>query len=287
MKENFKRTLMITIGSILLAVGSYYFLVNNDIAAGGVTGIAMVFASIFPILTTGEWSLILNILLFIMAFWLVGKRFGINSIYSSGIVSIVLIILERISPGIILSDDMILNVIMGAVIQSIGMGLVFYYEGSTGGTDILAVIVNKYTRIPIGKSLLIIDVLVILLAGFEFGLQKALYATLTVLITSAGVDYLIQGLGRKVSMFIISDKIEEITKIILTDYDRGVTILEAEGGYSKKQKRILMTILTNRQYLDLKKEIEAIDQKAFIFTNSVSEIVGEGFTYEKIQQDEV
>ena len=277
---------MITLGSILLSIGSFFFLINNDIAAGGVTGISMVFSSVLPIFTTGEWSLILNILLFILAFILVGKKFGIRSIYSPGIVSIVIIILEKIYPnGIRLTNDMILNVVMGSVIQSIGMGLVFYYEGSTGGTDILAVILNKYTHIAIGKSLLIIDVLVIVLAGFEFGIEKALYATFTVIITTQGIDYLIQGLGRKVAMFIISDKIEEIRDTILSDYDRGVTLFDAEGGYSKENKKIIFTILTNRQYIDIRKEIEKIDKKAFMFTHPISEIYGEGFTFEKIEEE--
>lgn len=281
----FKKVFMITLGSILLSIGSFFFLINNDIAAGGVTGISMVFSSVLPIFTTGEWSLILNILLFILAFILVGKKFGIRSIYSSGIVSIVIIILEKIYPnGIRLTNDMILNVVMGSVIQSIGMGLVFYYEGSTGGTDILAVILNKYTHIAIGKSLLIIDVLVIVLAGFEFGIEKALYATFTVIITTQGIDYLIQGLGRKVAMFIISDKIEEIRDTILSDYDRGVTLFDAEGGYSKENKKIIFTILTNRQYIDIRKEIEKIDKKAFMFTHPISEIYGEGFTFEKIEE---
>lgn len=282
----FKKVFMITLGSILLSIGSFFFLINNDIAAGGVTGISMVFSSVLPIFTTGEWSLILNILLFILAFILVGKKFGIRSIYSSGIVSIVIIILEKIYPnGIRLTNDMILNVVMGSVIQSIGMGLVFYYEGSTGGTDILAVILNKYTHIAIGKSLLIIDVLVIVLAGFEFGIEKALYATFTVIITTQGIDYLIQGLGRKVAMFIISDKIEEIRDTILSDYDRGVTLFDAEGGYSKENKKIIFTILTNRQYIDIRKEIEKIDKKAFMFTHPISEIYGEGFTFEKIEEE--
>lgn len=282
----FKKVFMITLGSVLLSVGSFFFLINNDIAAGGVTGISMVFSSILPIFTTGEWSLILNLLLFVLAFILVGKKFGIRSIYSSGIVSIVIIILEKIYPnGIVLTNDMILNVVMGSVIQAIGMGLVFYYEGSTGGTDILAVILNKYTHIAIGRSLMIIDILVIILAGFQFGIEKALYATFTVIITTQGIDYLIQGLGRKVAMFIISDKIEEIRDTIISDYDRGVTIFNAEGGYSKENKKIIFTILTNRQYIDIRKEIEKIDKKAFMFTHPISEIYGEGFTFEKLEEE--
>lgn len=283
MNNTIKSTIMITIGSLILAFGGYFFLINNGIAAGGVTGISMIASEFLPIMTTGQWSLVLNIFLFVLAFWLIGKKFGISSMYSSGIVSLSIIIFEKIFPnGVTLTEDMILNVTMGAVIQAVGMGIVFFYEGSTGGTDILAVILNKYSHISVGNSLLIIDVLVIVLAAISFGIDKALYATLTILITSPLIDYMIQGLGRKIQMMIISDKVDEINNLILKDYDRGVTLLHAEGGYSGRDKRIILTVLTRRQYLDLRSDVEKIDDKAFIFTNYISEIYGEGFTFDKL-----
>jgi uncharacterized membrane-anchored protein YitT (DUF2179 family) len=280
MNRKLKKTINILLGSIIMSIGLYFFLIQNNIASGGVAGISLIFSQRFPIMTTGQWSLVLNILLLICAFKLVSFEFGANSTMSSIVVSLTLIVLEKLFPNVLITDNLLLNVFYGASIVSFSLALIFYNDGSSGGTDIIIAILNKYTALSLTISLLIVDSFVVLLAATEFGLEKAMYAILAVIIQTLVFNYFIQGFGRKIAIYVISSKNEEINEMILQKFDRGVTILKSQGGFSKKERNVVLTIVPFRDYIRIKDEIEKIDCKAFMFTHSISEVVGEGFTFD-------
>lgn len=279
MVKKFKKTFNIGFNSILLAFGLYFFLVQHKIAPGGVTGISLIMANLFTILTVGQWSLLLNIILFIFAFFLMGKDFGRKTVLSATIISLAIMFFEKYFPNTILSNDMIINIVFGAGIESYALSCIFFNDASSGGTDIVAAIFNKYFRISLAKSLFAIDFLVVMLAIKEFGIEVALYAVLCVVIQSFGFNYFIQGLGRKIAITVISDFSSEINQMILSKYRRGVTLYKAEGGYSHKKRDIILTVVPFRKYITIKDDILKIDKNAFVFTHSISEVLGEGFTY--------
>lgn len=280
MVKKFKKTFNIVFNSILLAFGLYFFLLQHKIASGGVTGISLIMANWIDFFTIGQWSLFFNIILFIMAFFLMGKDFGKKTVLSALIISLAIMFFEKKFPNTILTNDIIVNIFFGAGIVSYALSCIFFNDASSGGTDIIAAILNKYFNITLAKSLFAIDFLVVMFAIKEFGVEIALYAILSVIIQSFGLNYFIQGLGRKIAITVISDYSDEINEMILGKYKRGVSLYKAEGGYSHKQRNIILTVVPFRKYISIRDDILKIDKNAFVFTHTISEVLGEGFTYE-------
>lgn len=275
-----KKYIWIFIGALLISVGLYFFLIQHDIAAGGVSGFSVVLSTLFPILSVGVTNAVLNVVIMILGIAILGFDFAKKSIFASFVLSAFIIIFERLFPDVILTNDKIINIIFGAVTMSLGLAIVFYHGSSTGGTDLIASVVNKLTGIPIHISMFLADFVVVCSSILVFGFELGLYATLTIMIQSIGIDYFIQGFGRKIAILIISDEYEQINKTLTEKYKKGVTLLKAQGGYSLKDKRVIMTVTAFRIYPSIRKEIMEIDDKAFIFTYQVSEVLGEGFTFE-------
>ncbi|WP_425445914.1 YitT family protein [Dethiothermospora halolimnae] len=279
MKSLIKDYTIITLGVIIVALGLCFFLVPADLAVGGVTGFAMVFNNIFPVLSIGSLMFILNILLFIVAFILIGPQFGAKTIYASFALSGAIWAVEKLFPlADPLTDDMILNLFFGILIQGIGMAVIFYQNASTGGTDIIAKIFNKFFHIEIGKGLLLADFFITLMAGLTFGLELGLYALLGVIMNAFVIDNVIEGLDLKMSISIVSQKPEEIKSFINNSLSRGATIYHANGAYTNKEKKVITTVVSRREFIRLKTFIKETDDKAFVMVAHVKEVLGEGFS---------
>ncbi len=275
-KDNVKDFLLITIGVVLVAVGVVYFFQPNDIAAGGVTGLAIVINNYLPFISVGPLVLIMNVILYIIAFIVIGSNFGGKSIYASIALSGFMWILETFLPYNI-TEDLMLATIFGTLISSIGMAIVFNANASTGGTDILAKILNRFFHVDIGKSLLVVDFFVTLLGAITFGLNKGLYALLAVIVNGIAIDKVIAGFNSRKEITIISDKNKEISGYILEELERGCTFLKGVGAYSGKDTALLYTILDRSEFIKLKRHIIDVDKKAFISVGEVHEVLGEGF----------
>ncbi|CDF57704.1 YitT family protein [Thermobrachium celere] len=279
MKKAVKEYVLITLGIFLVAVGIYYFLVPSDLAAGGVSGLAIVINKFFPAIPVGLLMLGMNIVLFIIAFIVIGSNFGAKTIYSSLGLSAMIWCLERIYPiSQPIVDDLLLQLLFGILISGIGMGIVFNQNASTGGTDIIAKIINKFFHIDIGKSLLLSDFLITLAAGLTFGPKIGMYALLGVVINGLVIDNVIQGLNVCKQVTIISEKSEEIKKYIIEELGRGVTIYDGRGAYTGEKKEVLMTIISRKEFIRLREYIKELDKRAFISVSNVHEVLGEGFT---------
>ncbi|GFR35670.1 YitT family protein [Thermobrachium celere] len=279
MKKAVKEYVLITLGIFLVAVGIYYFLVPSDLAAGGVSGLAIVINKFFPAIPVGLLMLGMNIVLFIIAFIVIGSNFGAKTIYSSLGLSAMIWCLEKIYPiSQPIVDDLLLQLLFGILISGIGMGIVFNQNASTGGTDIIAKIINKFFHIDIGKSLLLSDFLITLAAGLTFGPKIGMYALLGVVINGLVIDNVIQGLNVCKQVTIISEKSEEIKKYIIEELGRGVTIYDGRGAYTGEKKEVLMTIISRKEFIRLREYIKELDKRAFISVSNVHEVLGEGFT---------
>lgn len=280
MRANVKRFIAINIGILIMASGLYYFLIPASLATGGITGLAMVLNKMFSNIPIGIIMIISNIILFTLAFLVIGKEFGGYTIYSSFLLSGIIYVFEIITPmhkPII--NDLMLNLVYGIIIQGIGMGIVFYQNASTGGTDIVAKIINKFFHINIGKALFLSDFVIVVLAGLTFGIELGLYALLGVLANAYVIDNVIAGFNTKMNIIIISDKSEDINNYIIDELKRGTTLYFGDGGFSKNRKIIINTVVDKKQYIKIKNYIKIIDPSAFITVGFVHEVLGEGFNF--------
>lgn len=274
----FKDYLIVTLGTMVLTFGLSVFLIPADLAVGGITGFSMIINRLFPALSIGGVMLISNIVLFILGFLLIGKQFGAKTIYASLALSGMIWVFEKISPlnGPIV-EDTFLNLFFGILISGMGLAIVFNQNASTGGTDIIAKIINRFFNFDIGKSLLIADFLIVLFAIKIYGLEPGLYAMFGVIMNAFLIDNLIEGMNNKINVRIISHRVDDIKKYIITELDRGATIFKAEGAYSNTPVTIISTVLNRREFIKIKAYVKAIDDNAFVTVANVKEVIGEGF----------
>ena len=275
-KNNIKDFTLITIGVFLVAIAVVYFFTPNNIAAGGISGLAIIINNYIPKVPIGLLILILDSILYIIAFLVIGSKFGGKSIYASLALSSIIWIMEEVFPAN-LTSDLVLATVFGTLISALGLAIVFNANASTGGTDILAKILNKFFHFDIGKSLLIVDFLVTLLAATTFGLDIGMYALLAVIINGFAIDNVIAGFNTSKEITIMSTCNEEISKFVIEELERGCTFLRGVGGYSKKDTLVLYTVLGRKEFIKLKRYISEVDKNAFITIGEVHEVVGEGF----------
>lgn len=275
-KKNIKEFALITIGILLVAISVVYFFDPNNIAAGGITGLAIVINHYVPFISIGPLVLMMDAVLFIIALIVLGAKFGAKTIYSSVLLSTSMWVMQTFIP-INITNDLMLATIFGTLISAGGMAIVFNANASTGGTDIIAKILNKFFHIEIGKSLLMVDFLVTLLGAITFGINIGLYGLLSVIINGIVIDNIIAGFKTKSEITIISDKNKEISKFILNDLERGCTFIKGVGGFTGKDTALLYTVLDRSEFIKLKNRIKEIDRNAFITVGEVHEVMGEGF----------
>ena len=274
--KKIKEYALTTLGIVLTAIALEYFFFPNDIAAGGVSGIALVINGV-----TG-WNIsimvfILNIILFIIAFVVLGKGFGGKSIYATVMLSVVMGIIESVfSPGI-LTDNMFLASFFGSALLAMGSAIVFHQGASTGGTSILAAIISKFTSLGVGTSLLLNDSIICLLAINVFGIDKGLFGFFSLILIGLLIDKFIDGFNTCKQVFIITSKAEMVVNFINKDIDRGCTVLNGKGGYTDSEVKIVYTVLSSNQFITLKSFIKENNPEAFITVNDSKEVLGLGF----------
>jgi len=264
---------LITLGSLVTAVGLDMFLVPNRIAAGGVSGLATIIFYLFGF-PVGMTMLAMNVPLFVTSLKVLGPRFGIKTLYGFFILSVFVDLLEPVigSP----TSDPLLAAIFGGSMTGAGLGLVFRAGGTTGGTDIAAQLVRKFFKTTSGQGLLFIDGMVILLAGIVFSAELALYALISVFITSRVIDVVQEGVGAKAAI-IISDHTDGIARAIISQLDRGATLMEGTGAYTRKSRGVLLTVVGRWEVARLKSLVWEVDPCAFVIVTNAHEVLGEGF----------
>lgn len=272
-----KKYLTITLGVLLLAVALQFFYYPNDIAAGGVSGLALIVNTVTGI-PAGVVMNICNVILFTLAFIFIGKEFATRSVYAAFGTSICLSILESLFPNFSVTSDPMLAAVCGSALAAFGIAMVFDQNSSTGGTAIVAKLFNKYFKLDIGKSLLIADCFVVMLALIIFGVEKGLYGLLSCFITGFMIDKIIEGFNDCKQLIIITSRYDEVRGFILNSVDRGCTKIVGQGAYSNEDVTILYVVVNRKEFIVLKNQIKKIDPKAFITVSDAKEVLGEGFT---------
>jgi len=281
LKLNYKRFFLITVGVIIMTFGLYFFMMPSNLAAGGATGLSIVINRLIPIIPLSVVLGSINIILFLLAFIILGKDFGGYTLYSSILTSVVLALLEYLFPmNAPLTEDLFINLIFGVITSGIGMGIVFNQNASTGGTDIVAKILDKYTHIGIAKGLLASDFFVTIFASFVFGIRLGMYGLLGIILNSFLIDKVIAGFNARYSLMIITNKFDIINKYILEEIGRGTTIYHASGGFSQVERSIINTIVSREEYIKIRNFVRENDDKAFITVSHVTEVEGQGFTFD-------
>ncbi|WP_230868669.1 YitT family protein [Iocasia frigidifontis] len=277
-KKKIKRLLFdilgITVGSALAALSLVIFLIPNRIAAGGISGLATIiyYLTEFPV---GILTLVLNIPLFIAVIKVLGLSFGIRTIYGMITFAVFIDLFQPVVP--VLTHDLLLATIYGGIVGGLGLGIVFNSRGTTGGTDMAAKLINHYTGLSVGESIFLADGIVVLLAGIFFNAEVALYAAIAIFIHSKVIDLVQEGLRFSKAVFIISTNPEAIKDEVMSELDRGVTILNGYGGYTGDEKDVLFCIISRTEVAKLKRVVSKIDRKAFVIITNVHEVLGEGF----------
>ncbi|MCD6520397.1 MAG: YitT family protein [Anaerolineae bacterium] len=267
--------LMIAVGAVLVALATDLFFIPNKVVLGGVTGIATI---LYYLLHTpvGLVTLLINIPLFIAGvLWGGGLGAGLKTIWGVFVMSAAIDLLQPYLPSV--TQDPLLYILYGGLLDGVGMGLVFRAGGTTGGTDIIARVAYHLWGIKLGHTLLITNVLILGAAVIAFGVEPVLYAILATYVSSRLVDLVQEGLARSRSAFIISERHAEIRQAILSQLDRGVTILEGKGGYTAQERPVLLCALSQAEVSRLKRLVQEIDPQAFVILFPTSEILGEGF----------
>ncbi|QQK07477.1 YitT family protein [Miniphocaeibacter halophilus] len=279
--KQFKKITIVTFGSILVAVGIYFFIMDYQIPLGGISGFAIALQNLFPKLQVGYVMTTLNILLFILSYIFLGKEYVGYTLYSSLIVSNTITLLENLVPlKEALTSNILLSVIIGVILSGLGIAIVITQNATTGGTEILASIINKYTNIDIGRSIMFADGLVVLFGIYAVNIEVGLYALVGLGLNTLVINWAISGLNTKINMVIITEKFEIVNKFIIEHMERGSTVYLAEGGFSRERKQIINTIVSRSEYFVIKNYVSEVDPKAFVIMNYVNEVVGEGFTHE-------
>ena len=271
----------ILLGAAIYAFGLTYFVVPHHLFEGGATGITLITFYLFKI-PVSLMNLLINIPLFILA-W---KIFGAKSLYSSllGTLSLSawLAFFERIPLHIDLQGDLLITALIAGILLGIGLGIIFNAGGTTGGTDILARIINKYTHISMGKLLFILDFCILMLILLIFkDLRLVSYTLLFDFIVSRVIDLIGEGGYAGKGFMIITKRPDHLAKAINDDLGRGVTFISGQGYYSQKDLKIIYCIVGRNEIVKMKEMIHRIDPQAFITITEAHEILGEGFTFEK------
>ena len=265
-------------GTLLTAVGSYFFKFPNNFSTGGVTGISVVLTHYFPGLSNGTIVSVINIALLIVGLLLLGKGFGFKTFYVTVAFSAMLKILEVIWPMTQpLTDQPFMELLLGVFLPAWGSALLFNIGSSTGGTDIIAMIVKKYFKCHIGRALLIVDFFITLLTFVAFGPETGLFSMVGLFIRSLAVDLFLENMNTYKYFTIITDKPQEIYSYITDVLHRGATVYQAEGLYKHTEKTVIMTAQGKKQALHLQDVIRQKDPHAFVLVTNTSEIIGKGF----------
>ncbi|WP_101846165.1 YitT family protein [Halobacillus sp. Marseille-P3879] len=270
--------LLMNLGAFAVAVNVHFFLSPNDLATGGVSGLSIVLNKLFPELTLGTLMILLNIVLFIVGFIFLGFQFGTKTIYASFALSFMVWGLETFFPmQQALSDDLLIQLIIGQIIAASGMAIVFHQGASTGGTDVIAMILNKYFSIEVGKGVLFSDIAIAASSIFIFGPAVGMYAFFGVLLNGLVIDYALQQFDHNKEVVIISRESEQVREFIVDNLGRGATIHFAKGAFNQEDKEVITTIMNRKDFSKLKKYMQAVDEQAFITVHSMNEILGQNF----------
>ncbi len=286
-KKTLLQYLYILLGSFLIAAAYVLFITPYQIVPGGVYGAGVALNYIMPSMEVGTWGLILDIPLMIMAFILLGGHLGVKTIFAALTLPVIMNGLTyflgtdpvtMLDGAINLSDDVLLSCMFGGVILGAGVAFILKSHATSGGTDIVGMIISKFMHMPIARALLIVDSIIIIFGLIVIGDWKVpLYSLVTLFICLKVVDFILEGGSDDKLIFILSEKNDEIRSFIIDDLSRGGTFVKAQGMYSREDKDMIFVVISRRESIMMQDKIREIDDKAFMVVINAHETLGDGF----------
>lgn len=277
MKDKLKHFSLLTVSTLIMAVGTYFFKFTNNFTFGGITGLAVLVADKTSI-SASDFSFIVNMLLLVLGFVVLGKKFAAKTAYCSILLSVALSTLERVCPmDHPLTDQTMLELCFAIALPALGSAILFNIGSSSGGTDIIAMILKRYSSFDIGKALLVTDIMITVAGCFVFDIKTGLYSFLGLTIRSFMIDNFIEGFNLSKYFNVVCDEPEPICNFLVHELQRSATIVHAQGAFSGKDKYIVFTVLSRPQAVRLRNYIKENQPSAFMLISNTSEIIGKGF----------
>ena len=279
-KKDIMEFVLLSLGTALVSAGVYFFKFPNHFSMGGVSGLAILLGELFPSawLTPSVFNTLINLLFLILGFVLLDKGFGLKTVYCSLLYSGLVQVFEWVCPlPAPLTDELILALFFAVILPALGSAILFNLDASTGGTDIAAMILKKYTGLDVGRALLCSDLLIAAAALLVFDITAGLCSLLGLVLKSVLVDSVIESLNRRKAFFIVTSHPEVACGYITEHLIRGATLWDAEGAYTHKGHHIVLTVLSRGQAVLLRRHLKEHDPESFIIVANSSEIFGKGF----------
>ncbi len=279
-KSVYMQYIYIAVGTGIVSFAIKCIYEPNSLVVGGFSGLAIIIKSLTEGLVKGGiplWmtNIVLNVPVFLAALKVKGKGFIGKTLFATAMVSVWLGALPEFS---FIKDNLLLAVLFGGALQGVGMGIVFSARATTGGTDMVGAIIQNYLRhFSVARIMMVIDAAIVIAGGYIFGLERALYAIITIVVVNRIADAIIEGLKFAKAAYIITDKYEEVSEVIMHEIDRGLTGIYAKGMYTGKDRCLLFCVVTKKELVYLKELVGKIDENAFIIVSDAREVMGEGF----------
>ena len=275
-----RTVLALVVGNALYSLTVVLFLIPSGLITGGATGIALA-ANRFSGLPVSAVLLVVNVVMLVAGWILLGRRFALSTLASTFLSPLTLAIWEKLFENYVLTDDLVLSTIFAGLGIGISLGIVIRSGGSTGGMDIPPLVLQKYFHIPVAASMTVFDLIILMAQAVSSPKEQVLYGIVLVFVYTIVLDKAILLGEHRTEVKIISTHTDEIRSVILSELDRGVTLLNAEGGYLRQPGQLLLTVISNRQLPRLEKMVRAIDPACFMVVSEVTEVRGRGFSLEK------
>ncbi|MGG3465993.1 YitT family protein [Neobacillus pocheonensis] len=274
MRKLIKDILFIMVGALIFAVGVNFFTIPNHLSEGGLLGITIIAHYLFD-WSPGVVNFVLNAVLIVVGYKFFEKKAFVYTLISIAACSGFLFLTEDI--GRRLTNDTLLASLFAGLLVGAGIGFIFRAGGTSGGTTILARLTTQFFGWSIGKSILIIDIIVVAGSIFIIGLEKAMYTLLIVYVGAKAIDFIVEGLDERVAVLIISNTPEEVLAGITHKMSRGLTVLDGRGGYTGQNKEVLYIVINKQEIVQLKNTIKEIDENAYVTVHNVHEMMGKGY----------
>lgn len=277
-RKTVKEWLLLLLGTTLTAAGVYFFKFPNNFSTGGVSGISVILGHYFPSATPGDFVMGINMALLLVGFLVFGKGFGIKTAVVSTLMSAMIWVLERVLPmDHPMTSQPLMELIFAVSLPAVGSAILFNLDASTGGTDIVAMVLRKFTSLNIGNALMISDGIITVMACVAFGMETGLFSILGLLMKSLLVDMVLENINTHKYFHIITTHPREIEEYITRTLKRGATELHGEGAYTHEGRSILLTVMNRRQGILLRRYVRSVDPHAFVLIMNTGDIIGKGF----------
>ena len=277
-RKTVREWLLLLLGTALTAAGVYFFKFPNNFSTGGVSGISVILGHYFPNATPGDFVMGINMALLVVGFLVFGKGFGIKTAVVSTLMSAMIWVLERVLPmDHPMTSQPLMELIFAVSLPAVGSAILFNLDASTGGTDIVAMVLRKFTSLNIGNALMISDSIITVMACVAFGMETGLFSILGLLMKSLLVDMVLENINTHKYFHIITTHPREIEEYITGTLKRGATELHGEGAYTHEGRSVLLTVMNRRQGILLRRYVRTVDPHAFVLIMNTGDIIGKGF----------